>query len=60
MEALDFIDVEALHSTLDVPVVSSFDDYLDEEQQSPASQFADLGSNQPVYDNYELDSELDM
>jgi hypothetical protein len=56
----DFITVEALHSALDVPAVSIFDDYSDEEQQSPASQFADLGSNQPVYDSYESDFELDM
>jgi hypothetical protein len=38
----------------------SFDDYSDEEQQSPTSQFDDQRSIQPVYDNYESDSELDM
>jgi hypothetical protein len=56
----DFIIVEALHSTPNVPVVSSFDDYLDEEQQSLASQFANLGSSQPVYDSYESNSKMDM
>jgi hypothetical protein len=40
----DSIVVEALHSAPDVLVVSTFDDYSDEEQQSPASQFVDLGS----------------
>jgi hypothetical protein len=38
----------------------NFDDYSDEEKQCPASQFADLGSSQPVYDSYESSSELDM
>jgi hypothetical protein len=56
----DFIVVEALHSSPDVHVVSSFDDYSDEEKEIPASQFDDLGSNQPIYDNYESDYELDM
>ena len=55
-----FITVEALHYAPDVPIISSFDDYSDEEQQSPTSQFADQRSNQPVYDNYESDSKLDM
>jgi hypothetical protein len=35
-----------------------FDDYLEEEQQSPASPFA-CQSSQPMYDNYESGSELD-
>jgi hypothetical protein len=39
----DFIVVEALHSAPEVPVVPSFDDYSDEDQQGPTSQFADLG-----------------
>jgi hypothetical protein len=56
----DFITVEALISAPEVPVVPSFDDYSDEEQQSPTSQFVDQRSNQPVYDSYESDSELDM
>jgi alpha-galactosidase/6-phospho-beta-glucosidase family protein len=43
-----------------VPVVPRFDDYSDEEQQSPTSQFDDQRSSQPVYDSYESDSELDM
>jgi hypothetical protein len=55
-----FMDVEALHSSPDGPVVSSFDDYSEEEQQSPISQFVDQRRNQPVYDRYESDSELDM
>jgi hypothetical protein len=55
----DFINVEALHSTPDVHDVSTFDDYLYEEQQSPTSPFTDY-SSQPVYDNYESNSELDM
>jgi hypothetical protein len=33
---------------------------LNEEQQSPTSQFDDQRSNQPVYDSYESDFELDM
>jgi hypothetical protein len=33
----DFIVVEALHPAPDVPVAPSFDDYSDEEQQSPTS-----------------------
>jgi hypothetical protein len=32
-----FMTVEALHSTPDVPVIPSFDDYSYEEQQSPTS-----------------------
>jgi hypothetical protein len=56
----DFMTVEALHSAPEVPVVPSFDDYSEEEQQSPTSQFVDQRSNQPVYDSYESDSELDM
>jgi hypothetical protein len=56
----DCIALEALHSSLYVPVVSIFDYYSDEEQQSPTSQFADLGRSQPVYDSCELDFELDM
>jgi hypothetical protein len=55
-----FMTVEALHSTPDMPVVPSYDDYSDEEKQSPTSQFVDQRRNQPVYDNYESDSELDM
>jgi hypothetical protein len=43
-----------------VHVVPSFDDYSNEEQQSPTSQFADQRSSQPVYDSYESNSELDM
>jgi hypothetical protein len=31
----DFIVVEALHSSPEVPVVSSFDDYSEEEQAEP-------------------------
>jgi hypothetical protein len=50
---------EALHSSPNVPVVLIFDDYSDEEQQSPTSQFVDQISSQPVYDSYESDSELD-
>jgi hypothetical protein len=34
--------------------------YSDEEQQSPTSHFDSMGSNQPVYDSYESDSELEM
>jgi hypothetical protein len=34
--------------------------YLDEEQQFPTSHFDDSGSNQPMYDSYESDSELDL
>jgi hypothetical protein len=34
--------------------------YSDEEKHIPASYFDDLGSRQPVYDNYESDSEMDM
>jgi len=56
----DFIVVEALYSTPEVPVVPSFDYYSDEEQQGPTLQFTDLGSIHPVYDSYESDSELDM
>jgi hypothetical protein len=56
----DFIAVEALHPAPDVPATPRFDDYLDEEQQSPTSQFSDQRSNQPVYDSYKSDSELDM
>jgi hypothetical protein len=37
----------------------SFNDYSVEEQQGPTSQIDDLGSSQPVYDNYESGSELD-
>jgi hypothetical protein len=55
-----FIVVEALHSAPDVPAVPKFDDYSDEEQQSPTSQFVDQRRSQPVYDSYESDSELDM
>jgi hypothetical protein len=33
----DFIIVEALHYSPEVPVVPRFDDYSDEEQQSPTS-----------------------
>ena len=40
-----FIVVEALISSPMVPVVPSFDDYSDEEQQIPTSQFVDLGRN---------------
>jgi hypothetical protein len=32
-----FIVVEALHSAPDVPAVQKFDDYSDDEQQSPTS-----------------------
>jgi hypothetical protein len=53
----DLMTVEALHPA---PVVSCFDDYSYEEQQSPTSQIDDQRSNQPVYDNYESDFELDM
>jgi hypothetical protein len=56
----DFITVEALISAPDVPVVPIFDDYSDEEQQSPTSQFSNQRSIQLVYDSYEIDSELDM
>jgi hypothetical protein len=38
----------------------NFDDYSDEEKQSPASLFDSMGSNQPVYDSYESNPELDM
>jgi hypothetical protein len=38
----------------------SFDDYSDEEKQSPTSHLDSMRSNQPVYDNYESSSELDM
>jgi hypothetical protein len=55
-----FMTVEALHSSPEVPVVPSFDDYSDEEQQSPTSQKMNQRRNQPVYDSYESDSELDM
>jgi hypothetical protein len=41
-------------------VVPRFDDYSNEEQQSPTSQFTDQRSNQPVYDSYESSSELDV
>jgi hypothetical protein len=34
--------------------------YSDEEKQCPTSQFAELGSSQPVYDNYKSYFELDM
>jgi hypothetical protein len=37
----DFIVVEALHPASDAPGVPSFDDYSNEEQQSPTSQFVD-------------------
>jgi hypothetical protein len=37
-----------------------FDEYSDEEEKIPTSHFVDLGSNQPVYDNYESDSDVDM
>jgi hypothetical protein len=40
-------------------VVPSFEDYSDEEKQSPTSQFTDQRSDQLVYDNYESSSELD-
>jgi hypothetical protein len=56
----DLMTVEALHPAPVVPVVSCFDDYSDEEQQSPTSQIDDQRRIQPVYDNYESDSELDM
>jgi hypothetical protein len=56
----DFITVEALHSSPDVHGVPRFDNYLDEEQQSPTSQFVDQRSNRYVYDSYESDYELDM
>jgi hypothetical protein len=36
-----------------------FDDYLEEEQQSPTSPFA-CQSSQTTYDSYESESELDM
>jgi hypothetical protein len=36
-----------------------FDDYLEEEQQSPTSPFA-CQSSQTIYDSYESESELDM
>jgi hypothetical protein len=49
-----------LHPTPNVPTTPSFDDYSDEEKQIPTSQFTDQRSNQPVYDNYESDSELDI
>jgi hypothetical protein len=38
----------------------NFDDYLEQEQQTPTSQFVDHRRSQPVYDSYESDSELDM
>jgi hypothetical protein len=37
-----------------------FDEYSDEEEQIPTLHFVDLGSSQPVYDNYESDSDVDM
>jgi hypothetical protein len=40
-----FMVVEALYSSPEVPVVPSFDDYSDEEQQSPTSQFDDQRSS---------------
>jgi len=52
--------IEALHYAPEVPIVSSFDDYSEEEKQSPTSQFVDQRRNQPVYDIYESYSELDM
>jgi hypothetical protein len=55
-----FIAVEPLHSSPEVHVVPRFDDYSDEEQHSPTSQFADHRSNRPIYDNYESDSEMDI
>jgi hypothetical protein len=45
--------VEALNYAPDRPVVLRFDDYSNEEQQIPTSQFADQGSDEPVYDSYE-------
>jgi hypothetical protein len=33
----DFITIEALHPAPDAPIVSRFDDYSDEEKQSPTS-----------------------
>jgi len=35
------MSIEALHLSLVVPIVSCFDDYLDEEKQSPTSQIDD-------------------
>ena len=37
-----------------------FNECSDEEQQISTPHFADLGSNQPEYDNYESDSDVDM
>jgi hypothetical protein len=37
-----------------------FDEYLDEEEQIPTLHFFDLGRNQPMYDSYESDSDVDM
>jgi hypothetical protein len=49
-----------LHSSPDIPVVLSFDDYSDDKQQNPTSQFADQRSIHLVYDSYKSDFELDM
>jgi hypothetical protein len=38
----------------------SFDDYSDEEKQSPTSCFDSMGRIQPVYDSYKSDPNLDM
>jgi hypothetical protein len=48
-----FMTVEALHSSPEVSDVPSFDDYSEEEKQSPTSQFVDQRRSQPVYDSYE-------
>jgi hypothetical protein len=37
-----------------------FDEYSDEEEKIPTSHFVDLGSNQPVYDSYESDSDVEI
>jgi hypothetical protein len=37
-----------------------FEEYSDEEEKIPTSCFVDLGSNQPVYDGYESDSDVEI
>ena len=60
----DFVTVEALHSAPDVPTVSNLNEeimvYSDEDKQCPTSHFDDSGRNQPLYENYESVSKMDL
>ena len=51
----DFYKIEVLPSAPNVSVVPIFDDYLEEEQHSPAPQFSNQRSSPPAYDSHESD-----